>query len=145
MGETISMTMFRAGRRGAQEPLTRAALERILTDEVRHERLGWRAIAAWWPYLSEKTVGALEEEARVALAAMEQKIAAPALRRLEADIPFEAAYAALGVLAPESRVEAFYAAVEHLVLPRLSRLGLDGERAWRNRYAAPKPNSSGKA
>jgi hypothetical protein len=137
MGETVSMTMFRAGRRAAQEPLTRAALERILTDEVRHQRLGWRALGAWRPGLSEKTLGALQEEARVALGAMEQMIAAPALHRLEAAVPFEPAYAALGVLAPESRVEAFYGAVERLVLPRLSRLGLDGERAWRDRYAAP--------
>lgn len=136
MGETISMTMFRAGRRAAQEPLTRAALERILTDEVRHQRLGWRALAAWRPSLSEQSLGALQEEARVALGAIEQKIAAPALQRLEANVPFEPAYAALGVLAPESRVEAFYAAVERLVLPRLSQLGLDGERAWRERYTA---------
>jgi hypothetical protein len=136
MGETISMAMFRAGRRAAREPLTRAALERILTDEVRHQRLGWSALAAWWPDLPDAIRQPLQEEARRALGAMEQKIAAPALRRLEAGVPFEPSYAALGVLAPEARVEAFYGAAERLVLPRLSRLGLDGERAWRDRYGA---------
>jgi len=136
IGETISMTMFRAGRRASQEPLTRAALERILTDEVRHQRLGWSALGSWWPELPEDGRYALQEEARRALGTMEQQIAVPALRRLEANVPFEPAYAALGVLAPEARVEAFYAAAERLVLPRLSRLGLDGERAWRERYAA---------
>jgi len=45
------------------------------------------------------------------------------------------AHAALGVLAPEARVEAFYVTVERLVLPRLSRLGLDGDTAWSRRYA----------
>jgi len=56
------------------------------------------------------------------------------LERLERREPFDPAYAALGVLAPEARVDAFYAAVEHLVVPRLERLGLDGNRAWRDRY-----------
>lgn len=41
---------------------------------------------------------------------------------------------ALGVLHPESRVEALYFAVERFVVPRLTRLGLDGNLAWKNRY-----------
>jgi hypothetical protein len=39
-------------------------------------------------------------------------------------------------LAPEARVEAFYDAVENLVLPRLTRLGLDGAVAWRDSYSS---------
>jgi hypothetical protein len=58
----------------------------------------------------------------------------PALRWLEEGRPFDPAYAALGVLHPEARVEAFYTAVERLVVPRLTRLGLDGARAWSERY-----------
>ncbi len=134
VGETFSLAMFRAGRRAAREPLTRAALERILIDEVRHQRLGWSAITAWWPALDEAARAALQEEARAGLGAMEQRIAAPAMQWLQANRPFEPAYAELGVLHPEARVEAFYAAVERLVLPRLTRLGLDGARAWRDRY-----------
>lgn len=134
VGETISMAMFRAGRRAAREPLTRAALERILVDEVRHQRLGWSAIFDWWPALETGRREALQEEVRRALGAMEQQIAAPALRRLEKGMAFVPAYAELGVLAPEARVDAFYAAVERLVLPRLARLGLDGARAWQDRY-----------
>ena len=61
-------------------------------------------------------------------------MALPALRRLEAGEPFDPAFAALGVLAPDARVDAFYAAVEHLVVPRLTALGLDGARAWSERY-----------
>ncbi|MES1157789.1 MAG: hypothetical protein ABUL67_01695, partial [Haliangium ochraceum] len=136
IGETISLALFRAGRRAAREPLTRAGLERILVDEVRHQRLGWAAVTAWWPALDPTRREALQEEARTALGAMEQQIAAPALRRLEANLGFEPQYAELGVLAPESRVESFYAAVERLIIPRLTRLGLDGARAWRDRYAA---------
>jgi hypothetical protein len=134
VGETISLAMFRAGRRAAREPLTRAALERILIDEVRHQRLGWTAITEWWPALDEPARLALQEEARAGLGAMEQQIAAPALQWLKAGRPFDPAYAELGVLHPEARVEAFYAAVERLVVPRLTRLGLDGARAWGDRY-----------
>jgi hypothetical protein len=134
VGETISLAMFRAGRRAAREPLTRAALERILADEVRHQRLGWSAIADWWPALDATARESLQEEARTGFGAMEQQIAAPAFRRLEAGVAFDPAYAELGVLAPDARVEAFYAAVERLVIPRLVRLGLDGARAWRDRY-----------
>jgi hypothetical protein len=53
---------------------------------------------------------------------------------LEKGRPFDPAYAALGVLHPEARIEAFYAAVETLVLPRLTYLGIDGALAWKNRY-----------
>jgi P-aminobenzoate N-oxygenase AurF len=134
VGETISLAMFRTGRRAAREPLTRGTLERILVDEVRHQRLGWSAIVEWWPALEPQRRQALQEEVRRALGAMERQIAAPALRRLEAGIAFEPAYAELGVLAPERRVDAFYAAIERLVIPRLTRLGLDGARAWRDRY-----------
>ncbi len=136
VGETISLAMFRAGRRAAREPLTRAVLERILIDEVRHQRLGWSAISAWWPALDEPARAALQQEARAGLGAMEQQIAAPALHWLQANVAFNSKYAELGVLEPEARVEAFYAAVERLVVPRLTRLGLDGRRAWRDRYSA---------
>jgi hypothetical protein len=134
MGETISMSFFRAGRRAAIEPLTRATLQSILGDEVRHLRLGWSALAALWPTLSEQDRQRMQREATQGLAAFERQTAIPALRWLESHEAFDPAYAALGVLNPEARVEAFYAAVERLVVPRLTRLGLDGARAWQGRY-----------
>jgi len=68
------------------------------------------------------------------LAHSEQQIAAPSLRFLERGDAFDPAWAQLGVIHPERRVEAFYAAVEQLVLPRLAELGIDAQRAWTNRY-----------
>jgi hypothetical protein len=56
------------------------------------------------------------------------------MRWLQKRLPFEPAYADLGVLHPEARVEAFYFAIERLVVPRLTRVGLDGSLAWANRY-----------
>jgi hypothetical protein len=133
IGETISMAMFRESRRATTEPLTRAAIESILADEARHQQLGWDALAALGPS------DALQREATHALAASEQQIALPALRFLERSDPFDPAWAALGVIHPERRVEAFYAAVEQLVLPRLRELGIDADRAWADRYKPAQP------
>ena len=134
MGETISMALFRAGRRAATEPLTRAALSAILADEVRHQRNGWTGMTALWPSLSgPATRGAAargDERPRGVRAPGGRAGASPS----EAGEPFDPAFAALGVLAPEARVDAFYRAVEHLVVPRLTALGLDGARAWSERY-----------
>ena len=100
IGETISMTLFRAGRRAAIEPLTRAALESILRDEVRHLLLGWEGLAALWPLLDPARRAALQGEATGAPAACEQTIALPKLHRLEAGEPFDLACAELGCWRP---------------------------------------------
>jgi P-aminobenzoate N-oxygenase AurF len=134
MGETISTYLFRAGRRDAVEPLTRAALGSILGDEVRHQRLGWDALAALWPSLGAPMRDAVQREAARGFAAAEQQNARPAMLWLQRRQRFDPACAALGVLHPEERIEAFYFAVERFVVPRLTRLGLDGARAWKERY-----------
>ncbi len=131
MGETISMVLFRAGHRVATEPLTRWALGGIERDEARHQKLGWDALDAL-----DARPEAMEQEATRSLGAMEQQIAVPALRWLEAGRPFDPACARLGTLPPEARVEAFYDAVERLVLPRLDKRGVDAGRAWRRRYVS---------
>jgi hypothetical protein len=134
IGETISLSFFRAGRAAAVEPFTRAVLSAIAGDEARHQRLGWAGITAIFPFLSSAQREALQREATMGLAAFERQSVVPALRRLSEGAPFDAADAALGVLPPASRVESFYAAVETLIIRRLDRLGLDGARAWRERY-----------
>jgi hypothetical protein len=136
IGETISMSLFRSGRRSATEPLTRAALGAIVVDEGRHQALGWAGLAALWPMLTQPQRAAMQREAALGLAGCERQTALPAMRWLEKRQPFDPAHAALGVLNPEERVEAFYQAVERLVVPRLTRVGLDGPLAWKSRYRA---------
>jgi hypothetical protein len=134
IGETISMCLFRAGRRAAREPLSRAALHAILSDEARHQRLGWSGFEALWPRLDERRRAAADQEASRGLAGCERQVAQPAMQWLQRKVPFDPALGALGVLDPEVRVETFYFAVERLVLPRLARVGIDGQRAWERRY-----------
>lgn len=134
IGETISTYLFRSARRGAVEPMTRAALSRILADEVRHQRIGWAGFSALWPILPDALRAEAQREASRGLAACEQQTARPAMEWLQQGRPFEPAYACLGVLHPEARIEAFYFAVERFVVPRLTRVGLDGAAAWEQRY-----------
>ena len=134
IGETISSALFTTGRRIAEEPSIRAALSRILRDEVVHAKVSWEALAALVPGLAEAEQAALHEELRCALGAIEQDQMVPVLKRLERGDPFDGAWAALGVLPPELRVEAFYGALEKRVLPSLTKLGLDGAAAWNDRY-----------
>ena len=141
IGETVSTALFRAGRRTTDESRSRAALTEILSDEVRHARLGWRALAILLPTLDAAERAFLELEARRSLAMLEQEVAVPALIRLEVNAAFDPMLARLGVLSPASRVEAFYQAIDRLVLPRLTALGIDGAVAWAERYDT---NSSAK-
>jgi hypothetical protein len=134
IGETISMHLFRSCRRASREPLTRAALGAIVADEARHQRLGWSGLAALWPLLDGSRREAAQREAARGLGGCEQQTARPAMIWLKQGRPFDPAYAELGVLHPEARIEAFYFAVERLVVPRLSRMGLDGPTAWKDRY-----------
>jgi hypothetical protein len=109
-------------------------LTEIASDESRHQRLGWTGAHALLPLLSGAERAVLQREASAGLVAFERENAIPALQRLQRREAFDPAYAALGVLSPEARVDAFYSAVERLVLPRLDELGLDGTRAWSERY-----------
>lgn len=101
IGETISMCLFRAGRRSAREPLTRSALTAILRDEVRHQRLGWTGLEVLLSRLEPSLRVAAQREAASGLASCERNTALPAMRWLEQRRPFDPAYAALGVLHPE--------------------------------------------
>ncbi len=44
LGETIAVPLFRHLREPCTEPVARAALDRILRDEVRHRDFGWDAL-----------------------------------------------------------------------------------------------------
>ena len=134
VGETISAALFRSGHRSTEEPCAKAALGLILRDEVLHARAFWESLAVLLVDLAPEELETLQSTASRALGSLEHKIALPALQRLERGDPFDPAWAALGVLRPDRRADAFYATVERHVLPKLSALGLSGDAAWRDRY-----------
>ncbi len=134
IGETISANLFDAGAKRAVEPLTRFVLGTIAADELAHQALGWQGVAALLPLLDDEATTAIWREASRALASSEQQNAAPAIQRLATGDTLDPECEALGVLAPQTRLAAFYQAVEERVIPALDRLGLDGARAWQERY-----------
>jgi hypothetical protein len=131
IGETISTALFAAGRRGAIEPRARITLGRIVRDEALHARRFWEILDA---LRLERDAERLRAVAAHALGMIEKAQIVPALGRLASGEPFDTAWAELGVLPPEARVDAFYGAVEKRVLPALSARGLDGAGAWARRY-----------
>ncbi|HVY44703.1 MAG TPA: ferritin-like domain-containing protein, partial [Minicystis sp.] len=141
VGETISSAVFLTAQRHAEEPATRTALGAILRDEVLHARMSWEILGVVAPTLDDAAREALRTHVSWGLGALEQSHMLPVLKRLERGDRFEPAWAALGVVHPEHRVNAFYGALEKRVLPSLDGLGLDGQGAWRDRYAsrAPRP------
>ena len=134
IGESISNALFHAGYRDTEERCAKAALKRIVRDEVLHARAFWEALDALRGSLTAAEHEALHPMARRALGPLEQRIALPALQRLERADAFEPAWAALGVLAPEARVEAFYRAIEGVSCRKLEELALDGQLARHARY-----------
>jgi hypothetical protein len=136
-GETVSCALFREAATRSREPLTKWALTAILRDEARHAQLGWETLTAALALPGAPAeLEPLHGELKAALASMEQITAVPSLRMLEAGTPYDPALDALGVLAPQVRVEAFYDALEKRVLPRLDALGLRASEAWAARYRA---------
>jgi hypothetical protein len=136
VGESVSVGLFRASQRGTREPCARAALSAIVRDEARHATLCWHAAAELLPQRSDEEREALGRELSRSFGAFEQGAALPSLRALEAGERVDPAAVELGVIPPEVRVEAFYDGIEKIALPRLTRLGFDGQRLWDERYRA---------
>jgi len=133
VGETISTALFAATRRATSEPRSHAALTLILKDEARHARTCW-AVLAELARITALDAAALEADLSRELGIVERETILPALRRVEAGDEDPPALAALGVLPPLARVEAFYSTLEGKVLGRVAALGIDGAAAWGARY-----------
>jgi hypothetical protein len=136
VGETISAALFAAGRRSTEEPQARAALSRILEDEARHARCFWELLDR---LVSPDDLEHLADVVTDALGAIEQIQVVPSLESLARGDPFDPDWAALGVLPPAVRVDAFYGAIERRVLPSLTARGMDGSGAWAARYTRARP------
>lgn len=128
LGETVAVPLFSHFRAQATAPAARAALDRILRDEVRHRDFGWT--------LLEHLLDGDADGAR--RAALEREL--PAMfRRIEetygeapppgADAPDDADRA--WGLAPAGEYATILArTVERDYLPRFARVDIDAAAAW---------------
>jgi hypothetical protein len=103
----------------------RGVLGKILADEVKHARFGWRLLDEVGPTLDARTKGRLSA---YLVAAFEHQIAfhAPFLQ-----LP-SASDRAVSLGAPDgpSNWQVFVDTITQVTIPGLARHGLDAERAW---------------
>jgi hypothetical protein len=128
LGETVAVRLFAALREGCTVAPARAALDRVLRDEVLHRDLGWDMLG----WLLDLPVGGevrrlVERELPAMFARLSASYAPPGSREDRAMTAEDRAWG----LMPGAR----YAAVlERSVtrdhLPRFARLGIDGRAAW---------------
>jgi len=133
VGETISAAIFAATRAVTAESRTRSALSAVLRDEVRHARICWEALAALATEM-EPDLSTVERDLSHEMGVVEIHSVLPALKRVDAGDLGKPEHAALGILPPLKRVEVFYSAWEETIIPRLRKLGIDGQRIWAERY-----------
>lgn len=137
LGETVGSALLASEHELATEPHVRGVLGQLAADETLHARLGWAYAEATVPALTRAERRDLDAYLPLALGTMEAEL----WERMPGgpDVPasVDAALAALGVTVP-ARARAIVAdALAQAILPALGALGLDAERAWRERRAAP--------
>jgi hypothetical protein len=118
VAETVSVAVLTALLPSARDPGLRAVLHELATDEVSHARLGWAHLATaaargrasfLAPLLPAMLAGSVDEDL---------------FGEGDADHEDEALLA-LGVLPHATKRELFVGAIEEVVLPGLSRAGVD--------------------
>jgi len=132
INETLACGILEGQLSQATSPLTRAALQTVLADEIDHARAGWAHITT--PFVTT---------------AIKQEIAADWLPRLlnarlrdlvEEDAPFPGEqFPEHGILTRTARKQIVATALEEVVFPGFARAGIDPTkaRAWAATSFAP--------
>jgi hypothetical protein len=122
LGETVAVRLFKRLREGATVATARAALDRVLSDEVRHRDFGW-LLLEWlaqrpeWPQLC----GLIQARLPAWLAELQHNYgSAP-------DIPFDASLRAWGLMPHGEYRAALTETLERDYVPRFAEYGID---AW---------------
>jgi hypothetical protein len=128
LGETVAVPLFAALRAGCTVPAARAALDRVLRDEVRHRDLGWDLLG--W-LLDLPLSGDIRRTLDAELPGMLARLVASygsAGTREEESLP--AADRAWGLMSGARYAAVLARSVQKDHLPRFERLGVDARAAW---------------
>ncbi|MEP7126912.1 MAG: ferritin-like domain-containing protein [Byssovorax sp.] len=129
--ETVAVALVATEREQAGTPSLRGVLGKILADEVKHARFGWRLLDEVGPTLDARTRRRLSAYLVVAF---EHQIAfhSPFLR-----LPTARSRAvSLGAPDGPSNWRVFLDTLAQVTIPGLARHGLESERAWNQATAA---------
>lgn len=135
LSETYAVAITAEERQQAREPIVQRAIERIHSDESLHARFGWLYLAHALPQFSAEAIMRTNAYLRVAFRYLEEKeLAAMPLEQGFPAVLLEEC-AALGVSSTADARELFFQTIEDVIVPGLSKLGLDAEFAWTQRGA----------
>jgi hypothetical protein len=127
LGETVAVPLFAAMRARCTVPIARAALYRVLRDEVRHRDLGWQ-ILEW--LLEQPGADNIRRTVVAELPAMLARLvtsyASPETRASD-DISAEDR--AWGLMSPARYAQVLERSILRDHLPRFARLGIDARPA----------------
>ena len=139
LGETLSRPMLEAIALLATDPVAEGVARQILRDEHLHATFGWEALEVLLPELGEGSRATLQQTLTKSLGAFERSTACGiAVEQLaEREVVIEPGDAPnLGTLSDEQYAAIFFSTIEHEILPKFERLGLDAQGAWAQR---PRP------
>jgi hypothetical protein len=129
VSEMVACARFVATLDHTTDPMMRAALRVLLSDEALHGRFGFHYLEVRADALTEPGLAASLERFLVHAFAVAERELAPA-RPWRPSSEGERAY---GLEDPELAHEVFHQTLEHAVVPGLERLGVRAEAAWRGR------------
>lgn len=128
LGETVAVPLFVAMRAGCTVPVARAALDRIVRDEVRHRDFGW----TWLQWLVDQYGDDVRTWVSRALPEMFVNLRhsygqSDYAERIDEPDDDDAKWG----LMPSSRYhEILLRTVERDYVPRFTRIGIDARAAW---------------
>jgi hypothetical protein len=125
LGETVAVRLFKRLREGATMAAARHALDRVLTDEVRHRDFGW-LLLEWlaqrpeWPALAQLIRTHLPGWLRDLYGSYAPEGSSAA---------FDPALRGWGLMAPDEYRNALLETIERDYVPRFAEYGIDARMA----------------
>jgi hypothetical protein len=130
LSETVAVSLIGAERAEMPEGELHDLLTGIWADEIGHARFGWTMVEREIPRLDDAARDRLGAYLRVAFCHLETH----EIAFLPEGPGFGDAGATVGLCSGTAARELFYATVTQVIVPRLESLGLEAERAWRQRW-----------
>jgi hypothetical protein len=137
LGETAAVRLFGRLRKQCDEPSARAALDRVIVDEVRHREFGW-TLLEW--QLSTGFGERIHALAVAELPAMFQRLKANyAFSELGKTAPFDPEARRWGLMPSAEYAEALQETFERDYRPRFAEFDIDAECAWNDAVTSAVP------
>lgn len=132
LSETVAVAVLTEERASIEDPVIDRVIRQIAADETLHGRLGWVLVRHAWPRLDDEGRARVNAWLPMALAWYERcMLDATPVHHVPADVLADARR--LGFAHSETVREILYDTLEHVIVPQLASIGLDAERAWKER------------